>query len=178
KLYRYKADGSRLFTFDGLPIGKHELGPYSFVLNEQPYTTDKIIFTVADSLRNDDFGLWIRHEKTNDSTFCFAIEQKEILENKRNLSKRDYILQDTLQNGSKGIYIDLKESDYETIRFSHYSNGGSLEEAETDRGKILYHKYRYYVCFVKKPNSRDFVLTREHIRNLPQDFKFEPITMR
>ncbi len=177
-LRRYKLDDYPVFSLDSLKTGRYELGPYNFVLNRQPYTTEKLQFIVDDSLQKDEFGIWIRHTKTNDSTFCVTIEQKQILENKQNLNREEYIRQNFGKGGLGPIFIELKEEDYQILRHLRSTNRSTLEETETNKGKVLYEDSFYYICFEKKANTGEFVLTRDHFENLPADFKFEPIIIR
>lgn len=159
-------------NLEALRKGKNEVGPFTFTFNGRTYKTNKLKFTVADSLPDVKKGLWIRELKEDDTTAYIMIDQKQ--------SAYNIITRKDDNTISTSAAVDNNEKDTELsaeIENAKVEEWGSSSSTIPDfihneKGfKKSYKCYKITILDKKKP----LVLTKESFKNLPGDYSFENI---
>jgi hypothetical protein len=145
--------------------GKQQAGPFSFTLNGQEYTTNKVEYEVIPSLPDTASGLWIRTVMTGEKECCIFIEQR--------IRLNDYT------DDEKIRHVELKEKRGEkidvygthTITRTDYTKSTNAATEKYKNVYIIYH------CRVDKTDI-PITLTKEDFKNVPADAVFKDIVLK
>jgi len=154
-------------------LGKAEIGPLEFTIDNVKYITNKITYEVVKALPNVDNGLWFRKVITSDTTFCIIVEQRVPTEPKIT-ENSDFTT--TFSSVSKNQFVNLKNF----YSMKGVNTNGSLSNSTTSSAQIngerkgYMYKFSVYNFIIKDTKSK-IIFTKDMFENIPSDFSFENI---
>jgi hypothetical protein len=170
-------NGDLTMNVNALKKGKNEIGPIEFFLDKTKYTTNKIVYEVIDPLPNIDKGIWFRKVMTNDTTFCIIIEQR-IPANSKTTKKSDNSISFTTEPEYNEI-VKFKDS-YSITGLSgsnsHSNTNFSSVNINGEDRQFMYGYSVYYFNIVDR--KAKIKISKDKFQNLPDDYKFEDISIQ
>jgi len=161
-------------NLQALKAGENEIGPFNFTFNGKSYKTNKLKFTVADSLPPVNKGLWIRKVAINDTSFYILIDQRIPAMNY--VTRKSNTISMTAKTSEDEKETEMNTEDEEDAKIESWGSSSSTKLAigKDDMSyKSLYKCYKVTISDKKKP----FTLTSKHFVNLPDYYKFTDIVI-
>lgn len=170
-------NGDLTMNVNALKKGKNEIGPLEFFLDKTRYTTNKVVYEVIDPLPNIDKGIWFRKVMISDTTFCIIIEQR-IPANSKTTKKSDNSISFTTEPEYNEI---VKFKDSYSINGvsgsnSHSNTNFSSVNINGENRQFMYGYSVYYFNIVDR--EAKIKITKDKFQNLPNDYKFEDISIQ
>jgi hypothetical protein len=170
-------NGEMTMNVNAITKGKNEIGPLEFFLDKTKYTTNKLTYEVIDPLPNVDKGIWFRKVMTSDTTFCIIIEQR-IPANSKTTKKSDNSISFTTEPEYNEIakFKDSYSINGVSGSNSHSNTNISSVNINGDERQFMYGYSVYYFNIVDR--KAKIKITKDKFQNLPDDFKFEDISIQ
>lgn len=175
KINSYGSSGTGLqcsVNLTAVKAGENELGPFDFNFNGKTYKTNKIKFTIADSLPTVAQGLWIRKLPVDDTTVYIMLDQIQHVGTV--VTRKD---ENTITSAPAA---DADESDtklaldVDNARVEEWGSSSTTAPDFTNGKKGNRSSYKCYKVTIldkKKP----LVLSRSVFKNLPVYYQFKDI---
>jgi len=174
------AKGSISLTKKLDKIGTINLGPFSFVIDGKTYKSGNMAITVYPELPKEKNGVWISYIKAGNDYYLIIEQRIEGKDQSLYSSKAPSLVENdkTYVKVDDSLSSNKLESEIKFLQQSSSLGMKSLDNNMKKEESLYVQKITVYKVWTSDKYKNNFLLSREHLLNLPTNSDFTPILMK